>query len=103
RIDRQLIGRAARQGDPGSFQFFLSLEDELLRVLEPDKRRRMLKQASPDKKGEISRSWISVFKRTQRFLQRTHRKQRKLLLKQEKNRLQTYKKMGLDPFLELTE
>lgn len=30
RIDRQLIGRAARQGQPGSAQFFLSLEDELL-------------------------------------------------------------------------
>jgi preprotein translocase subunit SecA len=31
RIDRQLAGRAARQGDPGSFQLFLSLDDELLR------------------------------------------------------------------------
>ena len=30
RVDRQLIGRAARQGDPGSCQFFLSLEDEIL-------------------------------------------------------------------------
>jgi len=32
RIDNQLRGRAGRQGDPGSSQFFLSLEDELLRV-----------------------------------------------------------------------
>jgi preprotein translocase subunit SecA len=32
RIDDQLAGRAGRQGDPGSSQFFLSLEDELLRV-----------------------------------------------------------------------
>jgi preprotein translocase subunit SecA len=35
RIDRQLAGRAARQGDPGSVQFFLSLEDELLEGLGP--------------------------------------------------------------------
>lgn len=35
RIDRQLAGRAARQGDPGSCQFFLSLEDELLEALGP--------------------------------------------------------------------
>jgi preprotein translocase subunit SecA len=33
RVDRQLAGRAARQGDPGSVQFFLSLEDELLEGL----------------------------------------------------------------------
>jgi len=32
RIDNQLRGRAARQGDPGSSQFFLSLEDELMRI-----------------------------------------------------------------------
>ena len=31
RIDNQLRGRAARQGDPGSSQFYLSLEDELMR------------------------------------------------------------------------
>src|SRR5262249_44126595 len=35
RLDRQLQGRAARQGDPGSAQFFLSLEDELLEGLGP--------------------------------------------------------------------
>lgn len=103
RIDRQLVGRAARQGDPGSYQFFLSLEDELLRCLEPAARAKMMNQASPNANGEISRRWLSVFKKTQNFLERTHRKQRKELLKQEKNRLESYRKMGLDPFLELTE
>ncbi len=34
RIDNQLRGRAGRQGDPGSTQFFLSLEDDLLRIFE---------------------------------------------------------------------
>jgi preprotein translocase subunit SecA len=37
RIDRQLVGRCGRQGDPGTFRFFLSLEDELLLGLGPDK------------------------------------------------------------------
>jgi preprotein translocase subunit SecA len=32
RIDRQLRGRAGRQGDPGSSQFYLSLEDDLMRL-----------------------------------------------------------------------
>ena len=32
RVDRQLRGRAGRQGDPGSSQFFVSLEDDLMRM-----------------------------------------------------------------------
>ena len=36
RIDNQLRGRAGRQGDPGSSQFFLSLEDDLMRIFDAD-------------------------------------------------------------------
>ena len=43
RIDRQLAGRAGRQGDPGSSQFFLSLDDELLEGLGPE-RQEVLKE-----------------------------------------------------------
>lgn len=103
RIDRQLVGRAARQGDPGSFQFFLSLEDELLRCREPAEVMRRQKIAIGNKAGELTRSWQRYFKRVQRFLEKTHRKQRKNLLKQERMRLEQYENMGLDPYLELTE
>jgi preprotein translocase subunit SecA len=37
RIDRQLRGRAGRQGDPGSSQFFISLEDNLMRLFQSDR------------------------------------------------------------------
>ena len=37
RIDNQLLGRAGRQGDPGSSQFYLSLEDDLLRIFGGDR------------------------------------------------------------------
>src|SRR5450759_5456952 len=37
RIDRQLRGRAGRQGDPGASQFFLSLEDDLMRLFGSDR------------------------------------------------------------------
>jgi preprotein translocase subunit SecA len=37
RVDNQLRGRSGRQGDPGSSQFFLSLEDDLLRIFESDR------------------------------------------------------------------
>ena len=103
RIDRQLIGRAARQGDPGSYQFFLSLEDELLRCLKTEKREAIIQSARPNAKGELEDSWLSLFQKTQQVLERTHQKQRKQLLKQEKLRSEQYEKMGLDPYLELTE
>ncbi len=103
RIDRQLVGRAARQGDPGSYQFFLSLEDELLRCREPREVARKQKMAIGNKRGALARSWQRYFKRVQRFLEKNHRKQRKNLLKQERMRRDQYENMGLDPYLELTE
>jgi preprotein translocase subunit SecA len=42
RIDDQLRGRAGRQGDPGSSQFFLSLEDELLQIFGGDNIKRLM-------------------------------------------------------------
>ncbi len=103
RIDRQLVGRAARQGDPGGFQTFLSLEDELLRCLTPEKQASLRKKAFPDKHGELSRGWLRFFTKTQRYLERLHYKQRRDMLKQDKHRSQQYLRMGLDPCLELTE
>ncbi|MDA0833761.1 MAG: helicase-related protein [Planctomycetota bacterium] len=103
RIDRQLVGRAARQGDPGSYQFFLSLEDELLRVLEPEYREKMQQRAHPNQQGEISRSWIRFFRKVQRRLEKEHYKQRRDLCRQEHHQMQQHLLMGLDPYLELTE
>jgi preprotein translocase subunit SecA len=37
RVDRQLRGRAGRQGDPGSSQFYVSLEDNLMRLFGSEK------------------------------------------------------------------
>jgi len=103
RIDRQLVGRSARQGDPGSFQFFLSLDDELLRCLTKEARDKLRQQAKPNKHGELSSNWLGLFQRTQRFLEKLHVKQRKMMLRQEKQRNKMYRQMGLDPYLELTE
>ncbi|MEK7195370.1 MAG: preprotein translocase subunit SecA [Patescibacteria group bacterium] len=44
RIDNQLRGRAGRQGDPGSSQFFLSLEDDLLRIFGGDRVKNMMER-----------------------------------------------------------
>jgi preprotein translocase subunit SecA len=64
RIDRQLIGRVARQGDPGSCQFFLSAEDTLLRRFAPRRSQRM--SCLPQHDGEILRDLSGDVRRAQR-------------------------------------
>ena len=103
RVDRQLIGRCARQGDPGGYQFLLSLEDELLTVLSPRERALFLRNVTPDAGPELPPGRTRIFVRTQRKLERMHAKQRKTLLKQEQLQLKRCREMGLDPFLEIAE
>ena len=52
RIDRQLRGRAGRQGDPGASQFFLSLEDDLMRLFGSDRIAKLM-DAMGAKEGDV--------------------------------------------------
>jgi len=52
RVDRQLRGRAGRQGDPGSSQFFVSLEDNLMRMFGSDRIAKMMDKMG-HKEGEV--------------------------------------------------
>ena len=52
RVDRQLRGRAGRQGDPGSSQFFVALEDDLMRIFGSDKIARIMDRLGI-KEGEV--------------------------------------------------
>ena len=56
-----------------------------------------------DSNGELSPNWLNYFIRTQRFLERMHAKQRRDVLKREQYRTEYSNKMGLDPFLEMTD
>ena len=103
RIDRQLIGRAARQGDPGSFQFWLSLEDELFRFLSPAKRQAIVAKAKSTASGELAGGWLRLFRRIQKTIEVRDRKQRRELLQQERLREKTCLAMGLDPYLEVAD
>lgn len=59
RIDNQLRGRSGRQGDPGNTRFFLSLEDDLMRIFGSDKIKSFLHKIG-FKEGEvIDHPWIS--------------------------------------------
>ncbi|HRS20074.1 MAG TPA: helicase-related protein, partial [Bacteroidales bacterium] len=59
RVDRQLRGRAGRQGDPGSSQFFVSLEDDLMRMFGSDRIARIMDRLGLEEGEVIQHSMIS--------------------------------------------
>lgn len=99
RIDWQLIGRGARQGDAGSYQIFLSLEDELLERGLGDKAHQRLLQKWSGKNGKLSGSLIRLFHSAQRKIESTYFKSRMILLDQEKGRQERFRETGENPFL----
>ena len=59
RIDNQLRGRAGRQGDPGSSRFFLSLEDDLMRIFAGDKVKALMQRLGMDQGVAIESRMVS--------------------------------------------
>ncbi|MEJ2631625.1 MAG: preprotein translocase subunit SecA [Acidihalobacter sp.] len=59
RIDNQLRGRAGRQGDPGSTRFYLSLEDNLMRIFASDRVKGMMQRLGMQKGEAIESSWVT--------------------------------------------
>lgn len=59
RIDNQLRGRAGRQGDPGSSQFFLSLEDDLLRIFGGDSIKSFMEKMGLEEDEPINSRMVS--------------------------------------------
>jgi preprotein translocase subunit SecA len=98
RIDRQLMGRSARQGDPGSAQFFLSLEDELLEGLGPD-RQESLRLRGRRGGGDWD-TYQPLFVDAQRRIERRHFRNRVDLMVHEKNRQEILKDLGADPYVD---
>ena len=59
RIDNQLRGRTGRQGDPGASKFFLSLEDDLMRIFGSDRLDGMLQKLGLEEGEAITHPWIN--------------------------------------------
>lgn len=59
RIDNQLRGRAGRQGDPGSSRFFLSLEDDLMRIFASDRMRTFMRSLGMEQGEAIEHKMVS--------------------------------------------
>ncbi|MFN7087698.1 MAG: preprotein translocase subunit SecA [Burkholderiales bacterium] len=59
RIDNQLRGRAGRQGDPGSSRFYLSLEDQLLRIFASDRVAAIMQRLKMPEGEAIEHPWVT--------------------------------------------
>ena len=59
RIDNQLRGRAGRQGDPGSSRFFLSLEDDLLRIFGAERIQGLMERMGMEEDEAIEHRWVN--------------------------------------------
>ncbi len=99
RIDRQLAGRTGRQGDPGTSQFYLSLEDELLEGLSPQRKERLKERGRGATGGDWS-TYLPLFYVAQRRVERRHYVSRIDLMVHEKQRQEILKDLGADPFVD---
>jgi len=59
RIDNQLRGRAGRQGDPGASRFYLSLEDDLMRIFGGDRIQNMMSSLGMEEGVPIEHPWVT--------------------------------------------
>jgi preprotein translocase subunit SecA len=59
RIDNQLRGRSGRQGDPGSSRFYLSMEDQLMRIFASDRVTGMMKKLGMEEGEAIEHPWVT--------------------------------------------
>jgi len=81
RIDNQLRGRAGRQGDPGSSRFYLSLEDDLLRLFGSDKISYLMEKLGMKEGEAIEHPWLTkAIESAQKKVEGMHFEARKYLL-----------------------
>ncbi len=99
RIDRQLIGRCGRQGDPGTYRQFLALDDEILLGGYGPKKSERLKRRGAEATGPI-KGLESLFRKAQQRVERRHFRDRKVMLYHEKERQKVQRQMGQDPYLD---
>lgn len=81
RIDRQLVGRSARQGEPGSTRYYLAPDDELLVRFLPPGERRHLKELLESGRGTNANAALRACRKAQRTAENLGEKQREAVLR----------------------
>ena len=110
RIDNQLRGRAGRQGDPGSSRFFLSLEDDLMRIFGSDRisglmQRLGMEEGVPIEHGMVTRAIERAQKQVeaQNFAVRKHLLEYDDVMNKQRERVYTLRREILDGKIHLPE
>jgi preprotein translocase subunit SecA len=81
RVDRQLFGRCGRQGDPGSFEAILSLEDDIIMFCAPRPIHQCLQRINSGRLPLAQWAAVVLMRRAQRTVERRHAQARRELLK----------------------
>ncbi|MBA4275059.1 MAG: preprotein translocase subunit SecA [Alphaproteobacteria bacterium] len=103
RIDNQLRGRSGRQGDPGASKFFLSLQDDLMRIFGSERIDRMLVSLGLQEDEAITHPWMNkAIERAQTKVEQHHYEVRKTLLKFD-NVMNDQRKVIYDQRIELMQ
>lgn len=99
RIDRQLIGRCARQGDPGSYRQFMSLDDDIFREAHGrEKSERIARQG--ESRVDVASHFASQTRKAQAKVEKKHYRDRATMLHHEKERKKMQREIGQDPYLD---
>ena len=101
RIDRQLIGRCGRQGDPGTYRQYLALDDDILRSAYGPRRAERLAERGRSAHGSFD-GYAALFRKAQRKIETRSFRLRKVLMYFEKERKKAHVQMGMDPYLDQT-
>lgn len=100
RIDRQLVGRCGRQGDPGTWRQFLALDDDILvEGYGPKRASRIARRLSGQLQANPERL-VAFFQRAQQRVEARHRRQRRALEYMERQKAESHIQMSQDPYLD---
>ncbi|MFM8635999.1 MAG: helicase-related protein [Planctomycetia bacterium] len=100
RIDRQLVGRCGRQGDPGTWRQYVALDDEILvSGYGPKRSKRIAARLRGQLTGNPERV-LAVFHHAQKRIEARHQRQRRVLEYVERQRAEAHIQMSQDPYLD---
>jgi preprotein translocase subunit SecA len=100
RIDRQLVGRCGRQGDPGTWRQYVALDDDILIQGFGPKRTKRITAGIRSRLGGRPEPLLRTFKRAQQRVEARHRRQRRILEYVERQRNEAHIQMSQDPYLD---
>lgn len=99
RIDQQLFGRSSRQGDPGSYQVFVALDDEILKTGFGEKKAKQIAKGYQNLPSDRLDRLFGIFRQAQKKTERRYLTDRLIVLKSDVEKQKSLFETGQDPYL----